>query len=154
MTTTAVVVGCDQVDADSSWVRLHVAGGHLKTIDWNGITMAALVQNDQHMTFKGDLEQITALRSSHDPLWIESVDGLAIAMLEKAHPKRDVILEAFQQHLGDRWHGDRLTPQGAAMRLFKAATPARAGSRKLVLVMIVVAVFMFFLALVISIIKH
>lgn len=130
MAAIVVVVGCDSVDADSSWLRLHVAGGHLQTLDWTGISMAALVRNDEHMTFEGDLEQITSLRSTHDPLWIESGDGVAVALLEKQHPKRNAILAAVQERLGARWMGDRLTAEEAAMRMFKLPAPGGGGFPK------------------------
>ena len=116
MAKMAVVVGCDSVDVGPDWVRLHATGGLLRTIAWSGITMAALLRNDEHMTFEGDLEPITALRATHDPLWIESADGLALALLEKEHPKREAILGAFQGHLGARWQGNDCLYEPAHLR--------------------------------------
>jgi hypothetical protein len=135
-------VGCDAVDADSSWLRLHLPGGHLRTLDWTGISMAALVRNDERMTFEGDLGQITALRSSHDPLWIESGDAVAIALLEKQHAKREAILAMFPQRLGARWLGDTLTAEEAAMRMFKIPTPGSAGFPKIAILAIAAIVLM------------
>jgi hypothetical protein len=98
------------------------------------------------MTFEGDLEQITALRSSHDPLWIESGDGVAIALLEKQHPKRNAILAAFQERVGARWLGDRLTAQEAAMRMFKLPTRGSGGFPKIAIIAIIAAIIIMLLA--------
>jgi len=150
-----VVVGCDGIDADAAWVRLRAAGGHFRTLDWTGISMAALVRNDAHMTFEGTLEQITALRDTHDPLWIESVDGIEVVMLEKQHPKREAILRMFPQRLGERWMADRLSAQDAAMRMFQMPSPVRGGGfPKMVIIMIAITLLMIAAGIVLSIMKR
>src|SRR5579871_4121993 len=95
----SIVAGCDAVDAGQDWVRLRVPGGALRTIPWSGIRMAALPPNNSHMTFEGDLAEITSLAATHDALWIECPDGVDVALLEKTHPRRDSIVRAFQERL-------------------------------------------------------
>jgi hypothetical protein len=116
--------------------------------------MAALLRNGENMTFEGDLEQITTLRSTHDPLWIESADGVAVALLEKEHPKRDAILAAFQERLGARWQGDRLTAQEAAMRMFKVHSPGRAGFPKMAIIAAAAMLLIALAGLVIARLSH
>jgi hypothetical protein len=148
-----VILGCDAVDAGPDWVRLREPGGHLRTIPWSSIRMAGVPNDGAHVTFEGDLGQISALHATHDALWIESGEGMVIALLEKEHPKREAILAAFKERLGSRWLGDRLTSRDAAMRLFKAPELLRGGARsgglrKLVIVMMIAIFVMFLLAFV------
>jgi hypothetical protein len=150
---TSVLVGCDAVDAGPDWVRLREPGGSLKTIAWGAIQMAATPVNDEHMTFEGDLGQVTTLRATHDPLWIETGEVVVIAMIEKDSPKHDSIVDTFKQRLGARWT-DEITMQDAAMRLFKMPDLTRSrGSRK-VLFMMMAAMFLIFLALFMLAVVH
>jgi hypothetical protein len=123
---SSVVVGCDAIDPGPDWVRLHTPGGSIRTIAWSSISMAAVPPDDPNMIFEGDdMGQITALRATHDPLWIEAGEDMAIVLLEKNNPKRASILSTFQERLESRWLGDRLRSEDAAMRLFKM--PGRSG---------------------------
>ena len=149
MDGSVVVVGCAAVDASPDWLRLHTPGG-LRTIPWIAIKMAALPTNDGSMTFSGAFEPITALRETHDPLWIESGEGTAIALLEKNHPKRESILAAFKEHLESRWLGDRLTAAEAAQRLFSPARAVGSGFSKLAIVALAAMILMFLLAFILS----
>jgi hypothetical protein len=112
--------------------------------------MAGVPHDGAQMTFKGDLGQISALSTTHDALWIESGDGMVIALLEREHPKREGILAAFKERLGSRWMGDRLTSNDAAMLLFRdlGGGPRRGGFPKMAIVAIIAIFVMFLLAFV------
>jgi hypothetical protein len=117
--------------------------------------MAATPKTDEHMIFKGDLEQITALRLTHDPLWIESADGVAVVMMEKDNPKRDRIVATFAERLESRWQGDQLTMAEAAMRLFKMpAGPGRSGIPKVAIIAAIGMAVMFIIGLVVAHMAH
>jgi hypothetical protein len=105
------VIGCDAVDAGSEWLRLTTAAGALRTIPWGAIRVAGTgVGLEGHVTIQGVTEKVAPFLATHDSLWIIYTDGaMAQLMLEKASPKRETIRAAFEQHLGDRWHGDDLT---------------------------------------------
>jgi hypothetical protein len=112
--------------------------------------MAGVPNDGAQVTFEGDLGQISALSATHDALWIESGDGMVIALLEKEHPKREGILAAFKERLGSRWMGDRLTSRDAAMSLFKdlRGGPRGGGFPKMAIVAIIAILVMFLLAFV------
>jgi hypothetical protein len=150
--SSSVVVGCDAIDPGPDWVRLHTPGGSIRTIAWSSISMAAVPPDDPNMTLEGDdMGQITALRATHDALWIESGDGMVIVLLEKNNPKRASILSTFQERLESRWLGDQLRSEDAAMRLFKM--PGRSGGGSFPrLVILAIAGMLFVLAVVLSLV--
>jgi hypothetical protein len=104
------VIGCDAVEAGPEWVRLKTSSGPLRTIPWSAIKIAGLGNSlESHVTIERVSEKLAPYRATHDALWIVYSDGaIAQVMLEKVHPKRNSILDAFDKHLGDRWK-DQLT---------------------------------------------
>ncbi len=108
---TDAVIGCDAVDAGAEWLRLKTVSGATRTIPWKSIKCAGTgEQLDGHVNIEGVTEKTVPFRSTHDSVFLVYGDGgLAQLMLEKNSPKRDGILGAFEQHLGDCWRGDRLS---------------------------------------------
>jgi len=133
-----IVVGCDAVEAGPDWVRLRVDGGAVRTIAWSSITAASAPVDGEHVTFEGTLGPITRLRATHDPLWIEYGDGIAIALLERDHAKRKAILGTFREQLGPRWM-EHLTAMEAAQRMFKPMGSSGMNRRLKVMILVMVA---------------
>jgi hypothetical protein len=136
-----VVTSCDAVDAESEWLRLRPPSGPVRSIPWSAIRWAGFSTDDGQMSFGGDLEQATALGATHDPLWIAHGEGVALAMLEKQHPKRAGIDAAFRQQLGERWL-EGMTSSQVARRVMVARANARPGVPKRLLWALGIAIAM------------
>jgi hypothetical protein len=135
------------VDAESQWLRLRPHSGPVRSIPWVSIRWAGISSDDGQMSFGGDLEQVTAMHATHDPLWIAYADGVALAMLEKQHPKRAGIDSAFREQLGERWL-EGLTSSQVARRLMGARMGARPGVPKRLLWAVGIAIAMPILAVI------
>jgi hypothetical protein len=105
------VIGCDAVETGPEWVRLKTLSGPTRTIPWTAIKVAGLGNTlEGHVTIQRVTDKLAPYRATHDALWIVYSDGgLAEVMIEKASPRRDAILSAFDKHLGGCWKGDQLT---------------------------------------------
>jgi hypothetical protein len=107
---TDAVIGCDAVDTGSEWLRLKTVGGATRTIPWSAVSFAGMnARLEGHIDIQGLTEKVAPFLATHDSLWIVYADGGFVqVMIEKVSPKRDPLLMAFAQHLGDRWQGDEL----------------------------------------------
>ncbi len=151
---SSVLVGCESIDAGLDFVRLREAGGSLRTIPWISIRAAALLNNDEHMTFEGDLSPVTKLRSTHEPLWMESGDNVDFVMLEKGGAGSEPILAAFRERLGARWLGDQFPVAEAAERMFRMPAIGGGGIPKVVIIAGVGMILIFVAALIIAKMAH
>ena len=149
----SILEGCQAIDVDPAFVRLHAPGGHMQTIPWSAILLAALPAGDVHMKFEGDLSPITRLRETHDALWIQVAGGMNVVMLERDDPKRGAIVEAFQANLGDKWKGEHMSPQQLTNLMFNMAKISMDGAGNSIKIMVIamavfmlIAVVIFFLA--------
>jgi hypothetical protein len=142
------VIGCDSVDAGADWLRLHTAGGAVRTIPWSAIKLAGMGGNhDGQLTIGGITERVTPFYATHDSLWIVSADGgIAQVMLEKSSPKREAILAAFAQHLGIGWHGDVLDMRELTQALMSVPMGAASGAIRRVVMMVAVTMILIVLA--------
>jgi hypothetical protein len=148
------VIGCDAVDTSGGWLRLHTAGGAVRTIPWTSIKIAGMGGNHaDEITIEGVTETVTPFFATHDSLWIAYAAGdFAQVMIEKSSPKRDAILATFAQQLETRWKGDQLGQQELMEGLFKIPLSAAKEIPKLTLVMIALAVLMALIAVVVPLI--
>jgi hypothetical protein len=154
---TDAVIGCDAVDAASdagnAWLRLKTATGATRTIPWSAIKLAGMGHKlEGHVTIQGVTEKVAPLLATHDSLWIVYAEGgFAQVMIEKISPKRDALLAAFTQHLGDRWQGDEL--QGSDL-MGAMMIPAKVRFPKMLIVMLAVMAITFFAAMVMIFFTH
>jgi hypothetical protein len=144
---TDAVIGCDAVNAGPEWLRLRTAAGAVRTIPWNAIKLAGMGAGlEGNVTIKGVTEKVAGLHATHDSLWIVYAEGgFAQAMIEKASPKRDAILETFARQLDTRWKGDQLTFSELTGAMFQM--PAKVRMPKVIVVMMILVTLVFFLAL-------
>jgi hypothetical protein len=107
---TDAVIGCDAVDAGVEWLRLKTVDGATRTIPWSAVSFAGFGDNlKTHISIQGVTEKTAPFLATHDSLWIVYAEGgFAQVMVEKISPKRDALLAAFAQHLGERWQDDEL----------------------------------------------
>ena len=150
---TDAVIGCDAVDASPEWLRLKTATGATRTIPWSAIKLAGMGHElEGHVTIQGVTENVAPFLATHDSLWIVYAEGgFAQVMIEKISPKRDALLAAFAQHLGDRWQGDEL--QGSDL-MGAMMIPAKVRFPKMLIVMLAVMAITFFAAMVMIFFTH
>jgi hypothetical protein len=150
---TDAVIGCDAVDAGSEWLRLNTAAGTTRTIPWSAIKLAGMGHKlEGHVTIQGVTEKTAPSLATHDSLWIVYAEGgFAQVMIEKISPKRDAILAAFAQHLGDRWQRDEL--QGSDL-MGAMMIPAKVRFPRMLIVMLAVIAITFFAAMVMIFFTH
>jgi hypothetical protein len=147
------VIGCDAVDGSAEWLRLKTATGTTRTIPWSAIKLAGMGHGlEGHITIQGVTQKVAPFLATHDSLWVVYAEGgFAQIMIEKTSPKRDAILAAFAQHLGDRWCGDELKESdltGAMM------IPAKVRIPKTLTVFLAVIAIVFFAAMAIIFFTH
>jgi hypothetical protein len=149
---TDAVIGCDAVDAGAEWLRLKTATGATRTIPWSAIKLGGMGHKlEGHVTIQGVTEKVAPLLATHDPLWIVYAEGgFAQVMIEKISPKRDALLAAFAQHLGDRWQGDEL--EGSD--LMGAMIPAKVRFPKMLIVILAAIAIIFFAAMAMIFFTH
>jgi hypothetical protein len=150
---TDAVIGCDAVDTGAEGLRLKTATGTTRTIPWSAIKLAGMGHKlEGHVTVQGVTERVAPFLATHDSLWIVYAEGgFAQVMIERTSPKRDAILTAFAQHLGDRWCGDKLQESdltGAMM------IPAKVRIPKMLIAILAVMAITFFAAMVIIFFTH
>ncbi len=109
--TADAVIGSEGVDARPETLHLETAGGATRNIPWSAIKFAGMGERlEDQVEIRGLAETVAPFRATHDSLWIiYSPAGFVRAMIEKTGPRRDAILAAFADHLGNRWRDDRLT---------------------------------------------
>jgi len=101
-------------------VDLKTAAGVLRTVPWDGVRLAGMVE--AHVKIQGLTEKVAPLRATHDSLWVAYAEGgLAQVMLEKENPKRAAIFEMFAAQLGDRWKGDQLSNEEVIRSMMPSA---------------------------------
>ncbi|MGA3206116.1 MAG: hypothetical protein ABSF12_26780 [Bryobacteraceae bacterium] len=144
---TDAVIGCDAVDAGADWLRLRTAAGAVRTIPWSAVKLAGMGAGlEANITIRGVTEKVAGLHATHDSLWIVYAEGgFAQAMIEKASPKREAILETFARQLDTRWKGDQLTFSELTNAMFQM--PAKVRMPKVIVVMMILVPLVFFLAL-------
>jgi hypothetical protein len=131
-------------------LRLTTAAGAVRTIPWSAIKIAGMGGNHEgHMTIQGVTDKVTPYFPTHDSLWIVYAEGgFAQAMIDKAGAKRDAILASFAQQLGERWRGDRFTPDDLTVAMFEMPISASKGLPKIVTIMMAVMAALIILAIV------
>ena len=109
--TADAVIGSEAFDAGPEELHLATAAGAIRNIPWNAIKFAGMGgQLDDQVEDGAVAERVAPFRATHDSLWIVySPAGFVRAMIEKTGPRRDAILTAFANHLGNRWRDDELT---------------------------------------------
>jgi hypothetical protein len=150
---TDAVLGCDAVNAGPEWLRLKTAGGATRTLPWSAVSFAGMIaKGEAQITIEGMTEKTAPLLGTHDSLWVVYAEGgLAQVMIEKISPKRDPLLAAFEQHLGDRWQGGDLQESeliGAMM------IPAKIRIKKMLILPLIMMGVIFFAILAMIFFTH
>lgn len=145
---TDAVIGCDAVETGSEAVRLKT-----RTIPWKSVKFAGMgLRLEGHVVVKAIAEKVAPLLGTHDSLWVVySDDGFARVMLEKTNPKRGAIIDAFEEHLGDRWRGNELTE---AELIGALLIPPKVQMPKVVVFLMALVGVAFFLAIAILYFVH
>jgi hypothetical protein len=148
------VIGCDAVVASGGWLRLHTAGGAVRTIPWSTIKIAGMGGNHaEDVEIQGVTEKVARFFATHDSLWIAYAKGdFAQVMIEQSSPKRDAILATFAQQLDTRWKGDQLDQEELMDGLFQMPASVSKGRPRMMLLMIAVAVLIVLLAVVVPLV--
>ncbi len=144
------VIGCDAVDAGNDWLRLHTVAGPVRTIPWESVKAAGTPNGSIRIDLQGVTDKVAPYIQTHDALWITHADGVAQIMLEKASPKSNAIVAAFERQLGARWRSSGITTQDLISELSPLKT--KGGIPKVLILMIVMSVMFLLLALVLPLI--
>ena len=147
------VIGCDAVEAGSEWLRLKTASGAVRTIPWSAIRLAGMNEKlEGHITIERVTEKVAPFRATHDSLWIAYADdSFAQVMIEKTSPKRDALLKAFAEHLGDRWRPNDLAISDWMGQMM---IPHKVRMSKAVILMLAVTAIIFFVSIAILFFVH